>query len=103
VEGDDHGEAYTAILWGMGLSHEKNDVAGAETFVSVEGNMCGTVMRGPVALPGSEATSRKKGTRSEPGRSLVARSRKGPGPGREARMSVAGQEGRRSRTGSYYR
>src|SRR5208283_348576 len=63
VEGDDHGEAYTAILWGVGLSHESNHVAGAETFVSVEGNMCGAAMRGPVALPGSEATSRKKGTR----------------------------------------
>jgi len=22
VEGDDHGEAYTAILWGVGMSHE---------------------------------------------------------------------------------
>src|SRR3954453_23075380 len=22
MEGDDHGEAYTAILWGVGLSHE---------------------------------------------------------------------------------
>jgi hypothetical protein len=21
VEGDDHGEAYTAIVWGVGLSH----------------------------------------------------------------------------------
>jgi hypothetical protein len=63
VEGDDHGEAYTAILWGVGLSHERNYVAGAEAFVSVEGNMCGAVMRGPVALPGSEATSRKNGTR----------------------------------------
>ncbi len=40
-----------------------NDDAGAEAFVSVEGNMCGAVMRGPVALPGSKATSRKKGTR----------------------------------------
>jgi hypothetical protein len=45
------------------LSHEMNDDAGAEAFVSVEGNMCGAVMRGPVALPGSEATSRTKGTR----------------------------------------
>jgi hypothetical protein len=63
VEGDDHGEAYTAILWGVGLSHEIRNVAGAEAFVSVEGNMCGAVMRGPVALPGSKATSRKKGTR----------------------------------------
>ncbi len=63
MEGDDHGEAYTAILWGVGLSHEIRNVAGAEAFVSVEGNMCGAVMRGPVALPGSKATSRKKGTR----------------------------------------
>jgi len=22
VEGDDHGEAYTAIVWGVGMSHE---------------------------------------------------------------------------------
>ena len=63
MEGDDHGEAYTAILWGVGLSHENQDVAGAEAFVSAEGNMCGTAMRGPDALPGSEATSRKKGPR----------------------------------------
>jgi hypothetical protein len=63
VEGDDHGEAYTAILWGVGLSHENQDVAGAEALVSVEGNMCGAAMQGPVALPGSKATSRKNGTR----------------------------------------
>jgi hypothetical protein len=63
VEGDDHGEAYTAILWGVGLSHEINNVAGAEAVEVVEGNMCGAAMRGPDALPGSEATSRKKGTR----------------------------------------
>ncbi len=44
MEGDDHGEAYTAIVWGVGLSHEKNHHAGAEAFVSVEGNMCGAVM-----------------------------------------------------------
>jgi hypothetical protein len=63
VEGDDHGEAYTAILWGVGSSHEMNDNAGAEAVVSVEGNMCGTAMRGSVALPGSKATSRKNGAR----------------------------------------
>ena len=63
MEGDDHGEACTAILWGVGLSHENQDVAGAEALVSVEGNMCGAAMQGPVALPGSKATSRKKGTR----------------------------------------
>src|SRR5215510_13694033 len=45
----------------VGLSHERSDIAGAEGFHSIEGNMCGTVMRGAVALPGSKATSRAKG------------------------------------------
>jgi hypothetical protein len=31
--------------------------------MKAEGNMCGTDMRGAVALPGSKATSRTKGTR----------------------------------------
>ena len=63
--GDSGREAYTAIAWGVGLSHERSDVAGAEGFHSLEGNMCGTVlqgMRGAVALPGSKATSRAKGS-----------------------------------------
>jgi hypothetical protein len=54
-------EAYTAIAWGVGLSDERSYVAGAEGFHSLEGNMCGTAMRGAVALPGSKATSRAKG------------------------------------------
>src|ERR1700759_5526474 len=37
--------------------------AGAETVQRVEGNMSGAVMRGPVALPGSETRSRTKGSR----------------------------------------
>ena len=37
--------------------------AGAETVGMVEGNMCGTAMRGADALPGSKATSRMKGSR----------------------------------------
>src|SRR5690349_15440139 len=37
------------------------DVAEAEAVGNVEGNMCGTAMRGAVALPGSETTSRRKG------------------------------------------
>ena len=61
--GDDHGEAYTVIVWGVGLSHEIPEVAGAEAVMTAEGNMCGAVMRGTVALPGSEATSRTNGTR----------------------------------------
>jgi len=54
VEGDDHGEAYTAILWGVGLSHENSDVAGAEAVENVEGNMNGAAMRGSATLSGSE-------------------------------------------------
>jgi hypothetical protein len=60
--GDSVREAYTAIAWGVGLSHERSDIAGAEGFHSLEGNMCGTAMRGADALPGSKATSRAKGS-----------------------------------------
>ena len=60
--GDSGCEAYTAIAWGVGLSHETSDIAGAESFYSLEGNMCGTAMRGADALPGSKATSRAKGS-----------------------------------------
>src|SRR6516164_6972700 len=48
--------------WGVGLSHERSDIAGAESFHSLEGNMCGTAMRGADALPGSKATSRAEGS-----------------------------------------
>src|SRR5215472_6792133 len=44
--GDSGHEAYTAIAWGVGLSLERSDIAGAEGFHSLEGNMCGTAMRG---------------------------------------------------------
>ena len=44
--GDSGCEAYPAIAWGVGLSPERSDIAGAEGFHSLEGNMCGTVMRG---------------------------------------------------------
>ena len=60
--GDGGCEAYTAIAWGVGLSHERSDIAGAEGFYSLEGNMWGTVTRGAVALPGSKSTSRAKGS-----------------------------------------
>ncbi len=45
------------------MSHEILNVAGAEPVEYVEGDMCGAVMRGAVALPGSKATSRTKGSR----------------------------------------
>ena len=65
--GDGGREAYTAIAWGVGLSRERSDIAGAESFYSLEGDMCGTAMRGAVALPGSKATSRAKGSRRKLG------------------------------------
>jgi hypothetical protein len=60
--GDSGCDAYTAIAWGVGLSHERSDIAGAEGFHSLEGNMCRTTMQGALALPGSKATSRAKGS-----------------------------------------
>jgi hypothetical protein len=61
------------------LSHERSYVAGAEGFHSLEGNMCGTVMRGAVALPGSKSTSRAKGSHRNLG---------GLGSGRRCRVRV---------------
>jgi hypothetical protein len=63
VVGDDGHEAYTAILWGVLLSRESSKFAEAETVSNVEGNTCGTGMRGAVALPWSKTTSRRKGWR----------------------------------------
>jgi hypothetical protein len=62
MEGDDHGEAYTAIEQGERLSPEMRKLAEAETFGVVEGHACGTVMRGSVVLPGSKTTSCSKGS-----------------------------------------
>ena len=64
VTGDSGCEAYTAIAWGVGLSLVRSD---AEGFHWLEGNMCGTGMRGADALPGSRATSRAKGSRRKLG------------------------------------
>ena len=74
--GDSGCEAYTAIAWGVGLSHERSDIAGAEGFHSLEGNMCGTVMRGADALPGSKATSRAKGSHRNLGDLVSGRRRR---------------------------
>ena len=67
VVGDGGCEAYTAILRGVLLSRESSKVAEAETVSNVEGNTCGTAMRGAVALPWSKTTSRRKGSRRNPG------------------------------------
>src|SRR5712672_4177307 len=74
--GDGGREAYTAIAWGVGLSHERSDIAGAESFHSLEGNMCGTVRRGADALPRSKATSRAKGSHRNLGDLVSGRRRR---------------------------
>src|SRR5437762_4481714 len=86
--GDSSREAYTAIARGVGLSQERSDIAGAEGFHSLEGNMCGTAMRGADALPGSKATSRAKGSHRNlgdlvSGRRCRVRSAEYSGPHRE--------------------
>jgi hypothetical protein len=84
--GDSGCEAYTAIAWGVRLSHERLDIAGAEGFHSLEGNMCGTAMRGAVALPGFKATSRAKGSHRNLGGLASGRQmlRERDGPHRES-------------------
>ena len=61
VEGDDHCEAYTTIVWGRLSSRERYYAAEAEAFDIAEGNMCGTAMRGSIAQPWSKTLSRTKG------------------------------------------
>ena len=62
VEGDDHCEAYTTIVWGKLLSRERYYAAEAEAVDRAEGNMCGPAMRGSIAQPWSKTLSRTKGT-----------------------------------------
>jgi hypothetical protein len=84
VAGDGGCEAYTAIVWGELLSHEIQNYAEAEAVSNVEGNMCGLVMRGADALPGSKTTSRTKGTRRNLGDLTSGRwTRRPQGPHRE--------------------
>ena len=63
MQSNDHGEAYTVIVWNRLLSRESSNPAEAETVSVAEANTCGTVKRGAVALPWSETPSRTKGTR----------------------------------------
>src|SRR5262245_43149653 len=85
--GDSGREAYTAIAWGVGLSHERSDIAGAESFYSLEGNMCSTVKRDGCRLAGVEGHITCKRIASEAGRSRVWPERRcscRPGSGRRA-------------------
>ena len=68
-----------------GVCHVIPKVAEAETVSNVEGNMCGPAMRGADALPGSENTSRCKGTRRNLG-GLVTDRRVNARPARAAKV-----------------
>jgi hypothetical protein len=77
------------------LSHEMPPIAEAEPVGNVEGNIGGTAMRGAVTLPGSETTSRRKGTRRNLGDLLspaVARPRAGLGSSNEHSRSGRQEE-----------
>ena len=73
MEGDDHREAYTAIVRGERLSRERYVVAEAEAVDSAEGNMGSTVMRGVAALPWSKTSSRTKGSHRNVGELAIDR------------------------------
>lgn len=75
MEGDDHGEAYTAIEQGEPLSPEMRKLAEAETFGDVEGHACGAAKRGAVVLSGSKTSSCPKGPRRNLGDLAVGRLR----------------------------
>ena len=55
------------------MSHEMHKIAEAEAVTNVEGNMCGPVMRGAVALPGSLTRSRTERTRRNLGDLMAGR------------------------------
>jgi hypothetical protein len=69
---------------GWVIEPRKHNIAEAEAVISAEGNMCGAVMRGAVALPWSKTPSRTKGTRRNLG-GLVSDRMRGhlTGPRRE--------------------
>ena len=70
------------------MSHEMSFNAGAEAFQTVEGNMSGAAMRGAVALPGSETSSRTKGSRRNLGDLLLPAAALAD-PGRGGKLSRA--------------
>src|SRR5256884_6702380 len=60
--GDSGCDPKTTRPYSSGCCIARSDIAVAERFHSLEGNMCGIAMRGADALPGSKATSRAKGS-----------------------------------------
>ena len=84
MEGDDHGEAYTAIAWGVGLSHEMVTMQGLRRSKTSKAICAEPLSEVPSPCRGLKATSRMKGTRRNlgdllPGRAAFSRA----GPHRE--------------------
>src|SRR6266568_4638930 len=61
---------------GCGIEPRKIRYRRGREFYSLEGNMCGTAMRGADALPGSKATSRAKGSHRNLGGLVSGRRRR---------------------------
>jgi hypothetical protein len=74
--GDSGCEAYTAIARGVGLSHERLDIAGAKSFYSSKATCAAPLCEGADALPGSKATSRAKGSHRKLGGLVTDRQRR---------------------------
>src|SRR5437764_9386880 len=58
--GDSGHEAYTAIAWGVGLSHEREEIRGGESSNYLDGKIVDTAMQENDDLTGYKATSRAK-------------------------------------------
>ena len=71
--GDDHREAYTAIVWGGLLSRERHNIAEAEAVDSAEGNMCGSAIARNRRSAVVEDPITPKGNASELGRPHLVR------------------------------
>src|SRR5215472_7240717 len=83
--GDSGCEAYTAIAWGVGLSHERLDIVGAESFLLARRQHVRHRYARCCRPAGVQGHITCKGIASEPGRSRVwpSASREKDGPHRE--------------------
>ena len=88
--GDSGCEAYTAIAWGVGLSHERSYIAGAESFYSLERQHVRHRYARCCRPTGVEGHITCKRIVSEPGRSRVWPSLLGE---YQVRRSASGRRG----------
>ncbi len=79
-------------MWGVGVSHEMGNVAGAETVESVEGNTCVLAMQEASSrrVEGHTRTKRSRWNLGDLVSPAIAIG--GPGPRQEARVGEAAAE-----------